>query len=135
MKTAVRYYTRTGNSEKLARAIAQEIGAEALSITAPLNDRVDILFLCNSVYWAGMDPKVVSFVKDNAKNIGTVFNVSTAALIKSTYSQMKKVAAEAGVNLSEKEFHCKGKFSALHKGHPDSDDLNAVRKFAKELIQ
>ena len=134
MKTAVRYYTQTGNTEKLARAIAKEIGVEALPITAPLTERVDILFLCNSVYWAGINQQVISFVKDNARNIGTVVNVSTAALISSTYNQMKNVAAEAGVKLSEKEFHCKGRFSALHKGHPDSDDLKAAAQFAKGLV-
>lgn len=135
MKTAVRYYTQTGNTEKLARAIAEEIGAEALPITTPLSEQVDILFLCNSVYWAGMDKKVKAFVKDNAQNIGAVVNVSTAALIQSTYSQMKKVAADVGVKLSDKEFHCKGKFSALHKGHPDAADIELVKAFAKDVIK
>ena len=32
MKIAVRYYTRSGNTEKLARAIAQAVDAEAQSL-------------------------------------------------------------------------------------------------------
>ena len=47
MKIAVRYYTKTGNTKKLAEAVADAVGAEALPISAPITERVDILFLGN----------------------------------------------------------------------------------------
>lgn len=134
MNIAIRYYTQTGNTKKLAEAIASELGIDAKPVTEPLTKKAEILFLCNSVYWAGIDKNVKKFVKDNADKIGTLVNVSTAAMIESTYSQMKKVAADAGVKLCEKEFHCRGKFTALHAGHPDAEDLKAARSFAKEII-
>ena len=134
MKLAVRYYTRSGNTKKLAEVIAAELGVEARPMTEPLGEDTEILFLCNSVYWAGIDKRVKQFVKDNAGKIGTLVNVSTAAMIESTYGQMKKVASDAGVKLCEKEFHCRGKFSALHAGHPDEGDLNAAREFARSVI-
>ena len=65
--------------------------------------------------------------------IGQLVNVSTAALIESTYGQMKKLAAEAGIPLSEREFHCKGSFKALHKGKPDDADIAAAKRFAREI--
>lgn len=133
MNIAVRYYTQTGNTKKLADAIASELGIQAESIERPLDEKVDILFLCNSVYWAGIDKHVKQFLKKNAGNIAKLVNVSTAALIESTYNQMKSVASEVGVELSLDEFHCRGKFTALHAGHPDADDLSAVRKFAKKV--
>ena len=34
---AVRYYTKTGNTKKLALAIAQALGVEALPISEPVN--------------------------------------------------------------------------------------------------
>ena len=43
MKIAVRYYTKTGNTKRLAEAVAEAIGAEALPITAPVTEKVDIL--------------------------------------------------------------------------------------------
>lgn len=135
MKSEIRYYTQTGNSKKLAEAIAAELGAEAKDITCPLEEKADILFLCNSVYWAGMNKAVKEFVKTNAEKIGSIVNVSTAALIESTYKQMKRLASEAGVTLCEQEFHCRGKFAALHKGHPDEEDLKAVRAFAKKVTE
>jgi len=134
MNIAVRYYTQTGNTKKLADAIAEELGVEAKTITEPLEEKAEVLFLCNSVYWAGIDKQVKQFVKDNAGNIGALVNVSTAALIESTFKQMKKVAADNGVTLCDQEFHCRGKFSALHAGHPDDADLKAAREFARSVI-
>ena len=63
MKVAVRYYTQTGNTKKLAEAIASQLGIEAKSVETPLEEKTDILFLCNSVYWAGIDKHVKEFVK------------------------------------------------------------------------
>ena len=134
MKIAIRYYTQTGNTKKLAEAIAEELGVAAKPVSEPLEEKTELVFLCNSIYWAGIDKSVKGFVRDNADKIGTLINVSTAALIESSYGQMKKLAADAGVKLCEKEFHCRGKFSALHAGHPDEADLKAVRKFARSVI-
>ena len=134
MKAAVRYYTQTGNTKKLADAIAAELGIEAKSIDAPLEEDTDILFLCSSVYWAGVDGKVKKFLKNPGAKIGQLVNVSTAALIESTYWQIKKLSAAAGIPLSEKEFHCKGSFKALHKGRPNAEDLKAVRAFAEGVL-
>ena len=50
MSFAVRYYTKTGNTKRLADAIAKELGVEALPISEPVTEKVDILFLGNSYY-------------------------------------------------------------------------------------
>ena len=38
MKFAVRYYTQTGNTKRLAEAIAEEIGVDAMPITTPIDE-------------------------------------------------------------------------------------------------
>ena len=50
MTYAVRYYTKTGNTKRLAEAIAKELGVEALPISKPVKEPVDALFLGNSYY-------------------------------------------------------------------------------------
>ena len=45
MKIAVRYYTKTGNTKRLAEAIGKAVDAEALPISTPVTEPVDILFL------------------------------------------------------------------------------------------
>ena len=135
MKAAIRYYTKSGNSKKLADAIAQELGIEAKAVSSPLEEKVDILFLCNSVYWAGVDGNVKQFISDNKSKIGKVVNVSTAALIESSYPQIKKLCEQSGIAVSDAEFHCKGSFKVMHKGKPDNEDLKAVRAFARKVIR
>ena len=134
MKVAVRYFTRGGNTKKVADAIAQAVGVEAQDLTSPLPEKVQILFLGNSVYAAGMDPAVKRFISENKDKIGMICNVSTAALLPSTYKQMEKVAAQNGVSLSPREFHCRGSFSLMHRGHPDKADLEAAKRFALQVV-
>ena len=38
MKYAVRYYTKTGNTKKLAEAVAGALGVEALPIGVPIEE-------------------------------------------------------------------------------------------------
>ena len=135
MKIAVRYYTKTGNTKRLAEALAQEIGAEALSIDNPVTEQVDILFLGNSYYAFTIDPEVRAFVQSLDKDkVGRIVNFGSAAMLNSTYKKIKAVADKVGVPVDEREFHCKGEFKGIHKGRPNEEDLKAVREFAKKIV-
>ena len=134
MKAAVRYYTKGGNTRKVAEAMAEAIGVEARSIDIPLEEAVDVLFLGNSVYAANMDKEVKEFVTANKDKIGKLVNVSTAALIEGTYGRMSKLCKELGIEIDEREFHCKGEFKFMHKGRPDEQDLADAKAFAKEIV-
>ncbi len=134
MKTAIRYFSRGGNTEKLAKAIAGATGAEALTVDSPLTEDVDILFLGSSVYAYGVDDKVREFISGINVNVGKVVNFSTAALIKSTYKQVSKLLEEKKIPLAEEEFYCKGSFGPMHKGKPDDRDLKAAAAFAEKII-
>nr|MCR5009328.1 flavodoxin family protein [Clostridia bacterium] len=68
MKIAVRYYTKTGNTKKLAEAVAKAVGAEALPISCPVEEPVDVLFLGNSYYAFSIDPEVRDFVRNLDKS-------------------------------------------------------------------
>lgn len=133
MKIAIRYYTRSGNTKKLADAISETLGVEAKEVSEPLKEPVDILFLGSSVYAAGVDDAVKKFIADNHENIGTLYNFSTAALLSSTYKQIRKIAKEYGVKVAEEEFHCRGSFAVMHKGRPNRDELAAACAFANKV--
>ena len=64
MKIAVRYYSRTGNTKKLAEAIAKAVCAEAETTDEPLREDVDILFLGSSVYANGVDGNIKMFFQN-----------------------------------------------------------------------
>ncbi|MBO6240506.1 MAG: flavodoxin [Butyrivibrio sp.] len=133
MTYAVRYYTKTGNTKKLAEAIAKELGVEALPISEPVNETVDYLFLGNSYYAFNIDPEVKSFVTSlDKEKVGKIVNFGSAALLNSTYKKVKEAADKAGIAMDEKEFHCKGEFKGIHKGRPNESDIAAAVQFAKQ---
>ncbi|MCM1181918.1 MAG: flavodoxin [Roseburia sp.] len=134
MKTEVRYYTRSGNTKKLAEAIARAVGVEAKSVEEPLREDVDILFLGSSVYAYGVDDSIKTFISGIDVKVGKVVNFSTAALVKSTYKQVGKLLAQKGIPQAEEEFYCKGSFGPMHKGKPDEEDCLAAAAFAKKLL-
>ena len=135
MKIAVRYYTKTGNTKRLAEAIGKAVDAEALPISTPVTEPVDILFLGNSYYAFSIDPEVRSFVKSLDKNmVGKIVNFGSAAMLNSTYKKVKAEADRIGIPMDEREFHCKGEFKGVHKGKPDENDLKAAAEFARKII-
>ena len=92
MKYAVRYYTKTGNTKRLAEAIAKELGVEALPISEPVNEAVDYLFLGNSYYAFNIDPEVKEFVSSlDKEKIGKIVNFGSAAMLNSTHKKVKAV--------------------------------------------
>ena len=136
MKIAVRYYTKTGNTKRLAEAVAEAIGAEALPITAPVTEKVDILFLGNSYYAFSIDPEVRDYIRSlDKEKVGRIVNFGSAAMLNSTWKKVKAEADNAGIPIDEREFHCKGEFKGIHKGRPNEDDLKAAAAFARSIAE
>ena len=135
MNIAVRYYTKTGNTKRLAEAVAKAVGVEALPISAPVTEPVDILFLGNSYYAFSIDPEVRRFVESlDKEKVGKIVNFGSAAMMNSTWKKVKAAADKAGIPMDEREFHCKGEFKGIHKGKPDEKDLQAAAEFARKIV-
>lgn len=136
MTYAVRYYTKTGNTKRLAEAIAETLGVEALPVSVPVTEAVDILFLGNSYYAFTIDPEVRDFVRSlDRSKVGRLVNFGSAAMLNSTYKKVKAEADRVGVPMDEREFHCKGEFKGIHRGRPNADDLRAASAFAKSMME
>ena len=136
MRVAVRYYTKTGNTKRLAEAVAKAVGAEALPISTPIDEPVDILFLGNSYYAFTIDPEVRSFIRSlDPKLVGRIVNFGSACMMNSTWKKVKAEADKAGIQMDKREFHCKGEFKGVHKGKPDEGDLKAAAAFAGSFME
>ncbi len=136
MKFAVRYYTKTGNTKRLAEAMAEVLGVEALPISEPVSEEVDYLFLGNSYYAFSIDPEVKSFIRSLDKDkVGKIVNFGSAAMLNSTYKKVKAEADKVGIEMYGREFHCKGEFKGVHKGRPNDDDCKDAAAFAKEFVE
>ena len=133
MSVAIRYFTKSkkGNTKKLADAVSNAIGVEAIDVSVDLNEKVDTLFLINAMYAANIDKEVKEFLERNKENI---INMNTAASGSSTWNLVKKVADELGIKLSEKEFHCAASWIFINKGLPSEEDFQRAADFAKSNV-
>ncbi len=135
MKFAVRYYTKTGNTKRLAEAVADALGVEALPVSEPVSEAVDVLLLGNSYYAFSIDPEVRKFIRSLDKDkVGRIVNFGSAAMLNSTWKKVKAEADKAGIKMDEREFHCRGEFKGIHKGKPDASDMKAAAEFVKSII-
>ncbi|MCR4934906.1 MAG: flavodoxin [Oscillospiraceae bacterium] len=136
MKCAVRYYTKTGNTKRLAEAVAEALGVAALPISEPVAEPVEFLFLGNSYYAFSIDPEVRNFIRglDRAK-VGRIVNFGSAAMLNSTCKKVKAEADKVGVPMDQREFHCRGEFKGIHKGRPNAEDLAAAAAFARSFLE
>lgn len=135
MELAIRYFSRTGNTRKLAFAIGEALGIEAKDLNEPLK-KADILFLGSAVYGAKLDDAVVSYLRNLDKtSISLIIPFSTTAIVKSSYPLIKKIADEQYLKLSEEHFFCKAQAGFLHKGRPNRHDLEQAKAFALRMTQ
>ena len=133
MKTEVRYYSRGGNTEELAKAVAEAVGAEALTVDNDLNEKADLVFVGASIYAGKPDQSVITFIKRNAKEIGTIAVFGSSASGRSSYDAIKAAAEEEGINVIPSDFSCFGAFMFLHRKHPNEKDLSLAAAFAKAV--
>ena len=106
MKIAVRYYTKTGNTKRMAEAVAEAVGVEALPISEPVTEPVDILFLGNSYYAFTIATEVREFISSlDKEKVGKIVNFGSAA------------------------------FKSMHIGRPNEIDLEELKGFARIVGQ
>ena len=134
MQVAVRYFTRSGNTKRLAMAVAEAVGVQAQDLSVPLEERVDLLFLGCSCYAFGIDPAVQAYLLDNRDKIGRIVCVGTSAMMRSLRGPVRRAAAKAGLEMDAREFHCRGQFHRAHPGRPNAQDLERAARFAKDLL-
>ena len=134
MKFDVRYYTRSGNSKKLADAVACAIGVKAEDVSCPLTEKTENLFLVTDLYAGDVDASVKAFIEANSDKIGAICSVSSAASKKTARKAVSKVADKYGIKVLDEEFFCNGSFLFMHKGRPNAKDLEDAAEFAKKIL-
>lgn len=158
MKTLITYYTQTGNTEKVARAIYETIGApkELLPVKEVRNsDGYDLIFCGFPVHAHSVPLSVQDFIKGIPPGTKLALFVTHGSL---RGGELATTAIEHATGLASKlkvlgTFGCRGKvdpkvIEALLKqpehrawaetaksaaSHPDESDLEDARHFAKMI--
>ena len=134
MEFAVRYYTRGGNTKMVAEAIAYALEVDCEDLTIPV--KTDVLFLGASMYAFTVDKNIKKFVNElTYDNVKTIVVFSTSASDTSTHKKIAKCIKDERIKIYEKYLSIPGKFLAMNKGRPNSEDLQKAKQFAKEVKQ
>lgn len=136
MKAAVRYFSKTGNTKKIADAIANTAACEAKTVSEPLAEYTDILFLGAAVYYGGISSEVKSYIHSLDRNtVGQVVVFSTSAMTDKALPQICAELSQRGISVAEDHFYCRGKFKMLHRDRPDANDVQRAKRFAESFLQ
>ena len=133
MKTAIRYFSKFGHTEKMAKIVGELTNTRPELATVRLSEPVDTLYLGSGVLLGKVDNSIVEFI--NTLTLDKVKNVvcfGSSAIIKSPVPQMREMLQARGIAVSEK---CKGSMGPIHMGHPNQKDLDNFRKFILTTIQ
>lgn len=131
MNIEVRYFSRGGNTQKVAEAIAKAAGVIAKDCSVPITEKTDLLFLGGSVYGFGLDDATKNYITQlNPDKIGAVALFGTSAIVKTGNQEMTKLLTEKGIKVLKQTFYCHGAFTVMHRNHPDKEDLKQAEIFA-----
>jgi flavodoxin len=127
--------SRGGNTRKVADAIAEEMGITAKDLTPGLTDNAKVLFLGSGTYGGKPGEKMMKFIEMGDFSGRRVAMFGTSASLAGgqkminamTDALTKKGAAIAGA------YHCKGKWLLINWGHPNKEDLENAKKFARMM--
>ena len=110
MKTAVRYYSRTGNTKVIAEAIAPVAGCQAESIEVPLEGVTDILFLGGALYWGKIPRTLKEYIKSlSPQQVKYVAVFTTAGILESASEIYKVFLRYHDLKVMKDTYFCNGK--------------------------
>jgi flavodoxin len=137
MKITVVYHSQTGNTKKLAEAMADTLGIKALSVAeAGKLQGVDLLFLGDGVYMGGMAHEMRAFIESlDGKEIKAAAVFGTFGGQRTAIEGMKKALASRGIAVVKESFGCKGQcWFFINRKQPNAEQLNEAQDFVRRTV-
>ncbi len=128
----VRYFSRTGHTKKIAEAMAEELGCEALPTGERMTGYTDTLFLGGALYGGKLDESITGFIQRlDRRKVGKIILFGNATM-KDPCPKMRKALLDRNMLAETESFFCKGSFKFIAAGHPNEKDLEAAKAFARK---
>ena len=137
MKALVVYYSRGGNTRKIAEAMAQELGCKVFDVKKETPDvsGIDLLIVGSGNYGDSVGDKLQQFLSDMPQiksGKAAVFATAGGPGPKSLVVMREALEKKGYEVLSN--FKSRGQFLYfLNHGRPNSDDLKNARMFVSDL--
>jgi len=138
MSVRVVYQSATGNTKRVAEAVARAAGCVAEPVSAAtVSEPVDMLFLGASIHAKDVDPSVKKFIErldpafvKHVIVVGTGFEGNKEMAV----GIMKDLLARRRIPVMSKHYFCLGKFLFFNFRHPNAQDLNGAEEFARSVL-
>jgi flavodoxin len=136
MKLGLIYATMTGHSRKIARAVEETLGVEAVDIkTNPKLESIDLLFVVGGIYGGAATPELLEFLKHvNSAQVKKAVLLTSSGGKTAKQSDVRAVLTGNGIEVAEEEFTCQGGFLVVGIGHPNKTDLQNAVAFAQQWV-
>lgn len=136
MSTMVIYHSVTGNTKKVAEAIAEAVGCSAQTVKDySLDESADLMFIGGAIYGGKLNAVTDSFLKAlTPEKVKRVVLFATSFKEARALKLMKGLLQKQGITVDDKSFLCKGKFLFLNLRHPNKTELENAKAFAKIVI-
>jgi flavodoxin len=139
MEIALIYFSRGGNTRKIAEAMAEELGVKPIDVKTEQPDvtNVDLLVVGSGTYGGKPGKEMVTYL-ENLKPIADkkagCFSTCAGGDASKTLQAMKDILSEKGYSNVDC-FSCLGKWlmGLSRRGHPSGEELSQAREFAKKL--
>ncbi|MDR1042278.1 MAG: flavodoxin [Clostridiales Family XIII bacterium] len=130
------YASRSGNTKKLALAVAKGAGIAAQPVgEAGEISGVDALFVGASVYAGKIDGAMRDLLqKIKRGEVKSVVVFGSAAGNRSAVDEVRGILAAQDIPVSDKVFQCRGSFLLANRGRPNEEDLARAEAFAREIV-
>lgn len=132
----VLYYSKGGNTRKLADAIAEALGVKAADVkAASVDPTAGVIFLGSGCYGGKPGEDMAKFIEaqDLKGRKVALFSTSGGAAGKEI-GAMADALHRKGATVTGK-FTCKGQFVIMNRGRPNATDLEAAKQFARETVK
>lgn len=136
MTFLVVYFSRGGKTRKVAEAIAQELGCEAVDVKKETPDvsGVELLIVGSGQYLGKLHKTLRGFLEGlhpSTQSKAAVFATAGGPDPKVIYVLQRALESKGYKVVSS--FKCRGQFLFFNRGHPNEDDLKNAKAFASDL--
>ena len=133
------YHSSSGNTKKVAEAIAAAANVAAVAIAQgeKLSESIDLLFIGDGVYAGKMNKATKAFIDSldgsmvkHAAVFGTYGGRDDAIVA------MVAGLKARGVHVCAEPFGCKGQSWFIgNRNHPNKEDLDSAAKFTRDVLK
>lgn len=141
MNIKVVYHSKSGNTEKVAEAIAVELNVTATPVAEAqslLAEQIDLLFFGDGMYFGGMFNLFSVKIQDELFALlgnTAVFSTSGGSWPMGPAGIQEQLKKQ-GIQVLSESFKCHGAaFGVGFPSHPDEKDLNDARLFARTMAE